>query len=133
VAAVDTNVLLRLLVDDDEEQTRDATAFVRSAGSVFVSHVVVVEAAWVLSGVYELSRLQLSRALELVLTTDAFTVERPDVLVEALKLFGGSKADFADCVIAATARAAGELPLATFDVAASRLPDARRLGRKRKK
>ena len=131
--AVDTNVLLRLIVDDDEEQTRDANAFVRASGRVFVSQVVLVEAAWVLARAYGLSRAQLARAIELVLAADAFTVERSDLVVESLKLFGSSNADFSDCVIAATARAANELPLATFDAAASRLPDTRRLGRKRKR
>lgn len=130
--AVDTNVLLRLLVEDDERQTREAHAFVRSAGRVFVSHVVVVEASWVLSSAYGLSRKQLARTIELVLKTDVFAIERRELLVEALALFESSSADFADCVIAATARAANELPLATFDAAASRLPHARRIGRKRK-
>ena len=129
--AVDTNVLLRLLVDDDEEQARDASAFVRTAGRVFVSHIVVVEAVSALSRAYELSRERLARAIKLVLATDAFTVERPELLLEALKRFEASKAEFSDCVIAVTARAAGELPLATFDAALSRLPDTRRLGRKR--
>lgn len=128
--AVDTNVLVRLVVEDDEEQTRHATAFLRSAGRVFVSHVVVVEAAWVLSSAYGLSREQLARALDLVFATDSFSVERPEILNEALAYFRESKADFADCVIVATARAAGELPLATFDKATSRLEGARRLGRK---
>ena len=131
--AVDTNVLLRLIVDDDEEQTRDANAFVRASGRVFVSQVVLVEAAWVLARAYGLSRAQLARAIELVLAADAFTVERSDLVVESLKLFASSNADFSDCVIVATARAANELPLATFDAAASRLPDTRRLGRKRKR
>jgi predicted nucleic-acid-binding protein len=78
-------------------------------------------------------RAQLAQAIELVLAADAFTVERSDLVVEPVKLFGSSNEDFSDCVIAATARAANELPLATFGAAASRLPDAIRLGRKRKR
>jgi predicted nucleic-acid-binding protein len=133
VAAVDTNVLLRLLVDDDETQARDAAAFVRTSGRVFVSHVVLVEASWVLASAYGLGRQELARTIELVLSTDAFHVERAEILGYALANFRQSTADFADCVIAATARAAGELPLGTFDAAAGRLPGARRLGRKRKR
>lgn len=131
--AVDTNVLVRLLVEDDEEQSRQAEAFVRSAGRVFVSHVVMVETAWVLTGAHGMTREQLSRALEIMLAMDSLAVERPEIVVEALKSFTNSKADFADCLIAATARAAGELPLATFDHDASRLPGARRLGKKRRR
>ena len=133
MAAVDTNVLLRLIVDDDEEQTRAASAFVRASGRVFVSQVVVVEAAWVLSSAHGLTRVQVARALQLVLSTDAFAVERAELIAESLRLFESSSADFADCVIVTAARAAGELPLATFDAALSRLPDTRRLGPKRKR
>lgn len=130
--AVDTNALVRLLVEDDDEQARHASAFLRTSGRVFVSHVVLVEAVWVLGGVYGLKRGQLQRTLELILAADAFSVERPEVAAEALRLFRETAADFADCLIASTASAAGELPLATFDAAAGHLPGARRLGRKSK-
>lgn len=131
MAAVDTNVLIRLLIEDDENQGRHAEAFVRTAGRVFVSLVVLVEASWVLSSVYELSRDELGTTIDLLLAGDAFVVEKPELAAEALRLYRASHAQFADCVIVASAQAANELPLATFDEAASRLPGARRLGGKR--
>jgi predicted nucleic-acid-binding protein len=130
VPAVDTNVLIRLVTEDDEGQLRFAAAFVRNSGRVFVSHIVLVEAAWVLSSGHGFSRDELARALDIVLATGSFAVERPELVAEALGYFRASRADFSDCLIAATARAANELPLATFDAAAARVPGCRRLGPK---
>ena len=133
MASVDTSVLVRSLTEDEDEQTRQAEAFLRSAGRVFISHVVLVEATSVLVTVYGLSRDEIRRALDLLLNDESLAVERPELAAEALRLFRESSADFADCLILAVSRAANELPLATFDDAAGRLPGARRLGSKRKR
>lgn len=131
--AVDTNVLVRLLTEDDEDQARQAGTFLRTAGRVFVSHVVLVETTWVLSSVYALTREEVGRTLELLFAGESFKIERPELAAEALRLYRESSADFADCLILTTARAANELPLATFDDRAGRLAGARRLGSKRKR
>ena len=133
MASVDTNVLVRLLIEDDEDQARQAAAFLRTSGRVFISQIVLVEATWVLASVYGLTREQIGHTLELLLAAEPFNVERPELAAEALRLYRESSADFSDCLILASARASNELPLATFDAAAGRLPGARRLGSRRKR
>ena len=59
MAAADTNLLLRLLLDDDAEQARAARAFQRTHAPLFVSHVVLAELAWVLESGYRLTRPRL--------------------------------------------------------------------------
>jgi predicted nucleic-acid-binding protein len=64
MAAADTNVLLRLLLDDDEQQGRAARAFQRTHAPLFVSHVGLAELGLVLVSAYEFSRERLGALLE---------------------------------------------------------------------
>ncbi len=131
MAAVDTNVLVRLLLDDDEEQGRAARALQRSHAPLFVPHVVLAETAWVLVSVYGFSREKLRALIEMLVDTEGLVLQEPEVVQAALAAFGSSRADFSDCLILAVTQRAGMSPLATFDEKLAALPGTRRLGRKR--
>ena len=64
MAAVDTNVLVRLLVADDPAQTRRALAYLEARRPLWVSTVVLVETVWVLTAVYGWSKAQILAMLE---------------------------------------------------------------------
>lgn len=130
MAAVDTNVLVRLLVDDDEDQVRHARAFLRAHGPAWVSHVVVAEVTWVLASAYGVDRRGIAEAVESLLSLSVVEIEEPEVVAGALESFRSSSADFGDCLILACARRANRLPLATFDAGLGRVEGARRLGAK---
>jgi predicted nucleic-acid-binding protein len=130
MAAADTNVLLRLLLDDDVEQARAARSFQRSHAPLFVSHLVLAELAWVLVSGYRFSRERLHTLIEMVLDTDGFSVQDPSVVQAALVHHGASMADFPDCLILAIAQSASAVPLASFDRKLGKLPGVRRLGPK---
>ena len=124
--AIDTHVLLRLLVRDDKRQVAAAEAYVAPGG--WVSHLVLAEAVWVLSAVYERTPAQLIAALELLLTHDRLAVQDADTVAAALAHFKGRPSlGFSDCLVLAIARKAGRVPLGTFDKALAALPDAHRL------
>jgi predicted nucleic-acid-binding protein len=127
MAAADTNVLLRLLLDDDEGQARSARAFQRTHAPVFVSHVVLAELAWVLVSVYQFSRERLRAIVEMLLDTDGIMLQEPNAVRVALAGFVSSSADFSDCLILAIAQSVGALPLATFG-GLGRLSGVRRIG-----
>jgi predicted nucleic-acid-binding protein len=129
--AVDTNVLLRLLLDDDAAQARAARAFQRAHGSLFLSHAVLLEASWVLVSGYGFTRDKLAAVVEMLIDADGFVIQEPAVVQGALREFRSSRAGFADCLILATARSAAMLPLGTFDKQLAKLEGARRLGGKR--
>ncbi len=133
MAAVDTNVLVRLLVDDDEDQVRQARAFLRAHGPAWVSLLVVLEVTWVLVSAYAFDRRGVAIAIESLLSLSAVEVEEPEVVAAALDAFRASSADFGDCLILVCARRADRLPLATFDIDLGRVDGARRLGAKRRK
>lgn len=124
--AIDTNVLVRLIAGDDARQAAAAAEFVRPGA--WVSHLVLAEASWVLSSVYELSPEQLASALEMLLDHQDLTVQDADVVARALALFKEHPAlGFSDCLVLEVARQAGHVPLGTFDRDLSRLDGAERI------
>ena len=123
MAAVDTNVLVRLLTADDPDQTARAEAFL-ARGPVWVSTVVLVEAVWVLSAVYGWSKAQLLAMLRTLADSHDFTVQEPLAVTSAIASYGECTADFTDCLALELARANDQLPFATFDTQAAKLPGA---------
>lgn len=118
---LDTNVLVRYIMQDEDRQSALATRLVESLSVEapgFLPMVAVVELAWVLSSAYDLERSQLVDALEALLRTKEIVVERAETVWRALHVFGRSHADFADCLIERSASAAGCDRTMTFDRAA---------------
>jgi predicted nucleic-acid-binding protein len=118
--AVDTNLLVRLLVRDDAAQVEAAESFV--APGAWVSHLVLAETLWVLDAVYQRSAAQLATAVELLLDHQSLTLQDADVVEAALGHFRARPSlGFSDCLVLETARKAGHLPLGTFDKALAKL------------
>ena len=112
--AVDTNILVRLLVRDDAAQVKVAENFVEKGA--WVSNLVLVEALWVLDAVYERSPSQLVKAIDLLLNHETLTLQDADVVTAALGHFRKRPTlGFSDCLILEIARKAGHLPVGTFD------------------
>jgi len=121
---LDTNVLVRYIMQDDAKQSPKATKLVESltvAAPGFVPLVAVVELGWVLSSSYELTRDQLVQAFEALLRTKEIVVERADQVLKALRMFKATSADFADCLIERAAARAGCEKTMTFDVGAAKV------------
>src|SRR5271163_4266104 len=115
---LDTNVLVRYIMQDDAKQAALATQLVESLSAQspgYLPLVAVVELAWVLTSAYDLDRLQFCAALEGLLRSKEFIVERADIVWKALRLFRTANADFADCLISNSAAAAGCETTMTFD------------------
>lgn len=124
--AVDTNVLVRLVVRDDADQVRAAEEFI--ASGAWVSHLVLTETTWVLDAVYDRSVEQIAAALEMLLNHEHLTVQDADVVAAATENFRKRPIlGFSDCLVLEIARKAGHLPLGTFDRDLSKLDGAVRL------
>jgi predicted nucleic-acid-binding protein len=120
---LDTNVLVRYIMQDDPKQSPKATEIVEAldgAGSGYVTLVSIVELVWVLSASFELTRSQVAQALDGILRTKQFKIESADQVIRALRVFKVGKSDFADCLIERTADSAGCEKTITFDVKASK-------------
>lgn len=124
--AIDTNVLVRLVVRDDPRQVAAAEAYV--AKGAWVSHLVLAEATWVLSTVYALDEALLAMTVEGLLQHQNLTIQDAEVVASALARYRGRAApEFSDCLNLEIARKAGHVPLGTFDRRLGRLQGAERL------
>jgi predicted nucleic-acid-binding protein len=121
--AFDTNVIMRLLVRDDDEQCRRAEVAFRQAiasGGAGLASVVLVEVSWVLRVSYRFDRTTVAATLGRLLATDGVETEDLPTALTALAAFEAGSADFADYFILESVRRAGALPLVTFDERLSR-------------
>ena len=123
MVGLDTNVLVRYIMQDDPRQSALATRLVESLSTDapgFVSLVSIVELSWVLSSAYDLDRAQLVQAIEGLLRTKEIVVDRAEVVWKAVRVYRRANADFADCLIERTASAAGCERTMTFDRGAAK-------------
>jgi predicted nucleic-acid-binding protein len=124
--AVDTNVLVRLVTRDDARQLAAAEAFVEKGA--WVSHLVLLEATWVLAAVYQLGAREIATAVDMLLHHRELMLQEPDTVAAALADYRRRpRLAFSDCLILEVARRAGHLPLGTFDRGLSKLDGAERL------
>jgi predicted nucleic-acid-binding protein len=124
MAAIDTNVLVRLCMGDDPDQCRRAGTFVRKHAPVFATQLSILELAWVLGSVYRRPKKVVLQALRALLDHADLEPEAPAILAAALDRWEGSRADFADCYVLEAVHARGQAPLATFDRRLGRLAGA---------
>ncbi|MBI3665477.1 MAG: type II toxin-antitoxin system VapC family toxin [Acidobacteria bacterium] len=126
MTGLDTNVLVRFLVEDDRRQTDRVHRFLarsRTLGErVYISAVVLCETVWVLRSGYAKSRAEILEAVQQLLSTDIFLVEEEDSVRAALLLCRTGKADFADCLIGQIHLARACRSTVTFDRSLSATP-----------
>lgn len=123
---IDTNVLVRFLVRDDEAQFEKARKLIKrevAAGRrVFVSQVVLLETEWVLRSRYALPKIEIIAAISGLLDATDVQLEDEPAIEKVLFVWKDRAADFADCLIGARNRRLGCRATASFDVKASTLP-----------
>ena len=95
---LDTNVLIRYLVADDETQAAKAKRYIES-GPSYVNCIVLSEVVWVLESAYGYDKEAVITALERLLSTHEVEVEDADVALAALHDYSRSTAGFTDCLI----------------------------------
>jgi predicted nucleic-acid-binding protein len=124
--AVDTNVIVRLIVRDDDRQVAAAERFIEHG--VWISTLALAEAVWVLASTYDLSDTELAGGIDMLLRNTRVALQEPDTVSAALALFRSKPAlGFSDCLILELARRSGNLPLGTFDRNLAKLDGTERL------
>lgn len=118
---IDTNVLVRIFINDDQIQARKAIKLIEQHPGVFVSAIVFCETIWVLQSRYHFNKSQLIIAIEKILKINECQIEYNDTIWAAFHEFQHSHADFSDCVIGAIAKTHGCNAVATFDKKAAKL------------
>ncbi|MFQ5675084.1 MAG: PIN domain-containing protein [bacterium] len=124
---IDTNVLIRYLVQDDFDQSKKAARFLErncteeSPGQLSV--VVLCEIVWVLKTAYGYSKEDILNVLMMVLSAAEFSIEAPAAVWEAFRQFKGGRADFSDYLIGQLNKSNGCVVTITFDKQAGESPN----------
>ncbi|WP_085315001.1 PIN domain-containing protein [Derxia lacustris] len=126
--ALDTNVLVRFLVQDDAAQLAAAQRLinrcVQADEPLFVPVTVTLELEWVLRSNFKRPKVGVLSVLSDLLSTRELTFESEGAIEVALRSYADGTADFSDCVHTALAIQAGYAPLWTFDKAAAKVEGA---------
>lgn len=129
--ALDTNVIVRFLVRDDEAQSNLVYKRLKKAElereRLFVPLVVMLEALWVLESAYNLSRDAILSAIEGLRQMSILEIEADQVLERMAESASGTDADLSDLLIMHSAAASGCEAVLTFDKKAARLEFSRML------
>jgi len=119
MTALDTNVLVRFLVRDDEAQARKAKALVERLDEDeqrgYISDVVLCELVWVLSRAYGFDRSRVAVALRQLVAARQLRFDSVDNLLRALAAYEQGRGGFSDYLVREHAKAAGCKAVATFD------------------
>lgn len=125
---VDTNLIVRYLVQDHEKHARAAgklfEACDRGEVEIVVLSAVLAECAFVLESFYEHRRADIAAALSTLISSPGVQISERPTHLDALDRYRKTKVHFVDCIIAATAKAE-DLAVATFDEDFRRFGDVR--------
>lgn len=115
---VDTNLIIRYLVQDHERHSKTAAkvfdACDRGDLVIVMLPTVLAESVFVLESFYEHRREDIASALSVLLSSPGVEIDEPEIHLDALERYRKTKVHFVDCLIAATA-SAENIPVATFD------------------
>lgn len=122
--AIDTNILIRFLVGDDEFQAKKVYSIFKKAESekkeLFVPLLVILEMIWVLESVYEISRTEIIDSISDLLLMQIFKFDQRSALQQLVHSAQGNKYDLSDLLIAYSAKVNGCEAVITLDKNASK-------------
>jgi predicted nucleic-acid-binding protein len=120
---IDSNVLLRYILQDDRSQSSKATEFIESLTASepgFVTLICISELYWVLDHTCKQSKAEISAVIEYLITSDSILLQDELLVSHALISYSIGNADFDDCLIAQCALASGCSAVFTFDKTAAK-------------
>ena len=124
MVGIDTNVLIRFVVQDDKKQAAVASDLIEhycsASNPALICLIVLCEFVWVLSSAYGYSREQIASALKQILVTECLEVSKHDMAWSAMLDYDNGHGDYADCLIARLNELNGADITYTFDKKASR-------------
>jgi len=100
---LDTNVLIRYLVQDDKVQSAKATKFIEKKLSDkepgFINYVVLIETAWVLESCYETNKQSIIKVIHQLASTKQIVLQNTEIVLKSLRLYESNNIDYADALL----------------------------------
>lgn len=124
--ALDTNVIIRYVVQDDQKQAQQATTVIENLSQdnpAFISSIVLCEVNWVLKSAYNIPKEKRIEVLQHILSIGCFHIEQLECCIRALRKYESETADFSDYLIAEIAKQNGYDTVITFDKKALKSED----------
>ena len=122
---LDTNLLVRLITDDDPDQADLVENLLESLAkkdaTFLINEIVLAELDWVLTSVYGYSKKDFLKTIDRLFKTKNIAFSTPDLIKQAYKLYSKSNADFSDCYLSVQNNSLGCKTTYTFDKKASKL------------
>ena len=122
---LDTNVVLRLLLNDDLKQRQRAVKAIQQAKGlavrVTITLAVVLEMEWVLRSIAKMTKPQVLSVFDLLLESYDIEIDNEKALEQALHIYANAAADFAECLFLAQYQRMGCQTMLTFDTKAARM------------
>ena len=116
---IDTNLLIRYLVNDDPRKAQVVDALLKKAASgeiqILLPAIVIAELVWVLESFYRMKAAEIADLVDSILNTPGLTVSENEIVRSALKRYKTQGVDFIDAWIASYARGNGIQEIHTFD------------------
>lgn len=116
---IDTNVLIRYIVQDDPEQSEKATRFLEKKCTVdnpgHIAGIVLCEIVWVLKRAYGYPKKDIVEVLHSILSTAEFSIESPAIAWEAFRQYNSGSVDLSDYLLGQLNKASGCITTMTFD------------------
>jgi predicted nucleic-acid-binding protein len=120
---LDTNILLRFYLKDDPDQSARAAALIRSFSAQEPGHISLVtlaELVWVMDRTFRKPKNEIGALVRGLLESKQVVLENHNAVIQALRNFDSSNADFSDCLIERLCASAGCSKTMTFDVGAAK-------------
>jgi predicted nucleic-acid-binding protein len=117
MTGIDTNVLVRYIVQDDPSQSQSSSTFIESLSdnsTGMIDLIVLIELVWVLSRAYGYDKKSIGQVIEQIMVTDCFYIEFSEVAWSALRAYKEGSADFSDYCIGLMNRRNGVSKTVTF-------------------
>ena len=112
--AIDTNILIRYLTQDDIKQGEAAKELIENGEPVFLTHIVFIESVWVLSASYGLDKQTIAKTLHELTNSGFFILEKSQIVNKTLQDYQNGF-DFADMLIGYCSENKGCNTTYTFD------------------
>lgn len=122
---IDTNILVRYIIQDDQKQSALATHLLEKNCTIdepaYINKIVLCELVWVLETAYGYARQDIAKVIEKILMIRQFQIDDPEIAWQSLRGYANEGADFADNYIGYINYSKGCSKTFTFDKKAARL------------